>query len=93
MSDEPVFKRSKWGTNRYYYNPRNPVGLALIVVTLLFVGTMMVLMTNRAGPFRPAPAPTPAPWTPAPYDHPRPSLSSSVAPWPPVPSATAPAGP
>ncbi|MFD9081858.1 hypothetical protein ACFQ7B_06555 [Streptomyces erythrochromogenes] len=93
MSDEPVLKRSKWGTNRYYYNPRNPVGLALIVVTLLFVGTMMILMTNRAGPFEPAPAPTHTPWTPAPYEHPRPSLSSSATPWPPVPSATAPAGP
>ena len=28
---EPVFIRSKWGTNRYVYNPNNPVGLSLIV--------------------------------------------------------------
>ncbi|MFE5558376.1 hypothetical protein [Streptomyces sp. NPDC056544] len=70
--DEPVFKRSKWGTNRYYYNP---VGLALIVITLLFVGTMMILMANRAGPFKPAP--DPAPWSPPPYEYSRPSPSSS----------------
>lgn len=38
---EPVFKRSKWGTQRYYYNPRNPIGLTLIIVSLLFAGTMM----------------------------------------------------
>ncbi|KOV18961.1 hypothetical protein ADK90_19060 [Streptomyces sp. XY413] len=62
--DEPVFKRSKWGTNRYYYNPRNPVGLALTVITVLVVGTMLILMANRAGPFEPPPAP--APWNPAP---------------------------
>ncbi|MCX4807709.1 hypothetical protein OG594_39985 [Streptomyces sp. NBC_01214] len=73
--DEPVFKRSKWGTNRYYYNPDNPVGLALIVITLLFVGTMMILMANRAGPFKPAP--DPAPWSPPPYEYSRPSPSSS----------------
>ncbi|HEY9369731.1 hypothetical protein [Streptomyces sp.] len=34
-SDEPVFVRSKWGTSRYVYNHRNPVGLALIVITPL----------------------------------------------------------
>ncbi|MFI6491365.1 hypothetical protein [Streptomyces sp. NPDC050564] len=33
---EPVFVRSKWGTNRYVYNPNNPVGLALIFGSLLF---------------------------------------------------------
>lgn len=33
--DEPVFIRSKWGTNRYVYNPNNPVGLALIALTLV----------------------------------------------------------
>ncbi|WP_327279856.1 MULTISPECIES: hypothetical protein [unclassified Streptomyces] len=75
--DEPVFRRSKWGTNSYYYNPRNPVGLALIVITLLFVGTMMVLMANRAGPFEPSPAPAPVPWSPPPYDYSRPSPWSS----------------
>ncbi|MFF8591342.1 hypothetical protein ACF061_07805 [Streptomyces sp. NPDC015220] len=30
-----VFIRSKWGTNRYVYNPDNPVGVALIVGSLL----------------------------------------------------------
>nr|WSX47636.1 hypothetical protein OG409_00770 [Streptomyces sp. NBC_00974] len=58
---EPVFKRSKWGTQRYYYNPRNPIGLTLIIISLLFTGTMMLLMANRAGPFAPEPAPR---WSP-----------------------------
>ncbi|WP_405791668.1 hypothetical protein OG753_36395 [Streptomyces sp. NBC_00029] len=66
--DEPVFKRSKWGTNRYHLNPDNPVGLALIVITLIFVATMMILMTNRAGPF--APEPTPTRWAPTPATSP-----------------------
>ncbi|WP_030771846.1 MULTISPECIES: hypothetical protein [unclassified Streptomyces] len=73
--DEPVFKRSKWGTNRYYYNPRNPIGLALIVITLLFGAIIMILMPNRAGPFKPT-APDPTPWTPR-YDYSWPSPSSS----------------
>jgi hypothetical protein len=34
-NDEPVFTRSKWGTNRYVYNANNPVGLALTVISLL----------------------------------------------------------
>ncbi|WP_031087323.1 hypothetical protein [Streptomyces sp. NRRL WC-3549] len=39
-----VFVRSKWGTNRYVYNPRNPVGRALIAGSLLFAaGSMYVL--------------------------------------------------
>jgi hypothetical protein len=33
---EPVFVRSKWGTNRYVYNANNPVGMALIIGSLLF---------------------------------------------------------
>lgn len=33
--DEPVFVRSKWGTNRYVYNPRNPVGRFLIVASVI----------------------------------------------------------
>ncbi|MER7622188.1 hypothetical protein [Streptomyces sp. NPDC126503] len=33
MSEEPVFVRSRWGTGRYVYNHRSPVGLALIVLT------------------------------------------------------------
>ncbi|MCX4717575.1 hypothetical protein [Streptomyces virginiae] len=56
--DEPIFKRSKWGTNRYHYNPANPIGAALIVITLVFVATMMIMMTNRVGPFAPDPEPT-----------------------------------
>ncbi|MEU0132740.1 hypothetical protein ABZ172_01680 [Streptomyces sp. NPDC006296] len=36
--DEPVFIRSNWGTSRYVYNPRNPIGLALIIGTLVLVG-------------------------------------------------------
>lgn len=76
--DEPVLKRSKWGTNHYYYNPENPVGLALIVITLLFVGTMLILMANRAGPF--AHPPAPKPWNPPAYE---PS-------WPPLPPTGAP---
>ncbi|MGW6397315.1 hypothetical protein [Streptomyces sp. NPDC055134] len=34
--DDRVFVRSTWGTNRYVYNPRNPVGRVLIVGSLLF---------------------------------------------------------
>ncbi|GAA2656620.1 hypothetical protein ACFY7Y_33235 [Streptomyces virginiae] len=76
--DEPVFKRSKWGTNHYYYNPQNPVGLALIVITLLFVGTMLILMANRAGPF--AAPPAPKPWNPPAYEHSWPPLSPTGTP-------------
>ncbi|MEU6888868.1 hypothetical protein ABZ918_27360 [Streptomyces viridosporus] len=32
---EPVFIRSRWGTNRYVYNPHSPVGLALILLPFL----------------------------------------------------------
>lgn len=85
--DEPVFIRSRWGTSRYVYNHRNPVGLALIVLTVLFVGTMMILMTNRAGPFAPSPAPTPR--TPPPFD-PRPAAPAEPAPWPPLPPTGSP---
>ncbi|WP_282695801.1 hypothetical protein [Streptomyces sp. CC208A] len=35
MSGEPVFVRSGWGTGRYVYNHRNPVGRALIVLAPL----------------------------------------------------------
>ncbi|MBN0044191.1 hypothetical protein JS756_08730 [Streptomyces actuosus] len=49
--DEPVFRRSRWGTNRYEYNPDNPVGCTLIVLTVVFVAVMMLLMVNHAGPF------------------------------------------
>ncbi|KQX56925.1 MULTISPECIES: hypothetical protein [unclassified Streptomyces] len=74
--DEPVFKKSKWGTNRYSLNPRNPVGLGLIIATSVFAILMVVLMENRAGPFEPSPAPT---WSPHAYTdglwHPTPSPS------------------
>ncbi|WNI23712.1 hypothetical protein [Streptomyces sp. ITFR-16] len=36
MDDDRVFIRSRWGTNRYVYNPNNPIGRALIVGSLLF---------------------------------------------------------
>ncbi|MER5613092.1 hypothetical protein [Streptomyces sp. NPDC002215] len=57
--DEPVFKKSRLGTNRYEYNPRNPIGLALIVISVLLVGGMLLLMQLRAGPFAYPSAPTP----------------------------------
>ncbi|MFE9045566.1 hypothetical protein ACFYOG_32270 [Streptomyces sp. NPDC007818] len=42
--DEPVFVRSRWGTSRYVYNHRNPVGLALILLTsLLAIGMLFGL--------------------------------------------------
>lgn len=84
MSDhEPVFKRSKWGANRYYYNPRNPVGLTLIVLSLLFAGTMLILMANRAGPFAPPKSPPKStPWPQQSYDHSWPPFSAP----PPSPS-------
>ncbi|MFJ8543031.1 hypothetical protein ACIRFH_13635 [Streptomyces sp. NPDC093586] len=59
--DEPVFKRSRWGTSRYTYNPRNPVGFALIVVSLLLAGAMMLLMHLHAGPFASPEESTPTP--------------------------------
>ncbi|MEU9193308.1 hypothetical protein [Streptomyces hundungensis] len=62
---EPVFKRSKWGTNRYAYNAHNPVGLALIVISLALVVVMLVMMGNRVGPFAPpAHEPSSVPSTP-----------------------------
>ncbi|MCM2417750.1 hypothetical protein [Streptomyces sp. RKAG293] len=86
--DEPVFKRSNWGTSRYYYNPRNPLGLALIVITLLVAATMLILMANRAGPFKLPPAQ--APWSPPPYDYSWPPPSAAPTPWPPVSPITDP---
>ncbi|MET9883277.1 hypothetical protein ABZZ20_08975 [Streptomyces sp. NPDC006430] len=85
--DEPVFKRSKWGTNRYYYNPNNPIGLALIVIALVFTATMMTLMANRAGPFKTEPA-TPS-WSPPPHTYSWPPPSSTPTPWPTPPAAPA----
>ncbi|MFJ4687779.1 hypothetical protein [Streptomyces sp. NPDC088789] len=53
--DEPVFKKSPWGTARYVYNPRHPVGLALIVMSVVVGGIVLLLMQLRAGPFAPPP--------------------------------------
>ncbi|WP_405419319.1 hypothetical protein [Streptomyces erythrochromogenes] len=42
MTEEPVFVRSNWGTSRYVYNHRNPVGLTLIVITpFIAIGAMI----------------------------------------------------
>ncbi|WP_282695949.1 hypothetical protein [Streptomyces sp. CC208A] len=59
--DEPVFRKSPWGTSRYTYNPRNPVGLGLIIAGSAFAIVMMVMMQNRTGPFAP---PSEKPWNP-----------------------------
>ncbi|MGW5093851.1 hypothetical protein ACWEQ1_12445 [Streptomyces nodosus] len=82
---EPVFKRSEWGTNRYVYNHRNPVGRALIVLSLGFAALVLLLMHNHAGPFAPTPHPTEtwsrppdmSPWIP-PLDAPSPEPSTEL---------------
>lgn len=46
---EPVFVRSAWGTNRYVYNPNDPVGRALIVGSVLFaIGGIYSLYASTA---------------------------------------------
>ncbi|MEU0371034.1 hypothetical protein ABZ070_12370 [Streptomyces sp. NPDC006283] len=45
---EPVFVRSKWGTSRYVYNANNPVGMALIVGSLLFAAASMYLLHDES---------------------------------------------
>jgi hypothetical protein len=45
---EPVFVRSKWGTSRYVYNPNNPVGMALIIGSLLFAGGGMYALHDSS---------------------------------------------
>ena len=50
---EPVFKKSNWGTSRYVYNPNNPVGVVLIILSVVFALVMMFLMKERMGPFEP----------------------------------------
>jgi uncharacterized membrane protein len=42
--DEPVFRKSRYGTNRYEYNPANPVGRVLIVVTIIGVIVGLAVM-------------------------------------------------
>ncbi|PZT69216.1 hypothetical protein DN402_19385 [Streptomyces sp. SW4] len=44
---EPVFIKSKWGTARYVYNPRNPVGLALIFLSLALTAGMLLWMHDE----------------------------------------------
>lgn len=68
--DEPVFKRSKWGTNRYEYNPANPVGAVLIGLTVILGAVFVYLVGNHIGPFAlpsdsrdRTPAPTESHWT------------------------------
>ncbi|MGA4538460.1 hypothetical protein ACPA54_00530 [Uniformispora flossi] len=46
--DEPVFKKQKWGNPRYVYNPRNPVGMFLIVVSLVVVVVGLVSLSNKS---------------------------------------------
>ncbi|MGN9793037.1 hypothetical protein ACTMTU_18320 [Streptomyces sp. OZ13] len=52
MSDdhdaEPVFVRSKWGTSRYVYNANNPVGMALIIASLLFAAGGMYALHDSS---------------------------------------------
>ncbi|MFI2431089.1 hypothetical protein [Streptomyces sp. NPDC018693] len=60
-SDEPVFRRSRWGTSNYQYNPRHPVGCALTVITVIVGGVVFLLLYNRAGPYAPPAEPTPVP--------------------------------
>ncbi|MGW4160294.1 hypothetical protein [Streptomyces sp. NPDC004788] len=55
---EPVFKKSRWGTNRYTYNPDNPIGLALIIGSVLFAVLMLGTMEHRGKPSEPGPTPS-----------------------------------
>lgn len=88
--NEPVFKRSKWGTSRYVYNAENPLGMALIVLSVIVTATVLVMMQTRSGPFatddRPAPAPDPSVYVPDAYlpdmDTPADPTASSDVPTP-----------
>ncbi|CAM5406413.1 hypothetical protein [Streptomyces badius] len=46
--DEPIFIRSNWGTSRYVYNPRNPVGMGLIIGSLLFAAVFLYSLHSRS---------------------------------------------
>ncbi|NUP31433.1 MAG: hypothetical protein HOU01_06910 [Streptomycetaceae bacterium] len=46
--DEPVFKKQKWGNPRYAYNPRNPVGMFLIIVSLVVAVVVLVPLSNKS---------------------------------------------
>ncbi|WTW98955.1 hypothetical protein OG216_38950 [Streptomycetaceae bacterium NBC_01309] len=60
---EPVFKRSKWGTNRYVYNADNRLGLALIVLSSVVGLVAMLMLATKSGPYaiddEPATRPSP----------------------------------
>ncbi|MFE0763471.1 hypothetical protein [Streptomyces smyrnaeus] len=53
---EPVFLRSRWETNRYVYNPHNPIGCALIVISLLFAIGAMYGLSRSHSPDVPGPS-------------------------------------
>ncbi|MEU0933696.1 hypothetical protein [Embleya sp. NPDC005971] len=85
---EPVFKRNRWGPSPYVFNVRNPIGLALTVVTVVFVVVMLVLMNRRIGPFAPPASPdrtSPDGWEWSPTGPPTPWI-------PPTPTTKAPTG-
>ncbi|MGK5732406.1 hypothetical protein [Streptomyces sp. URMC 124] len=46
--DQPVFTRQRYGT-RWVYHHRNPMGLALIVLTPIIAIGALLLMTRGAG--------------------------------------------
>lgn len=51
---EPIFKKSKWGTSWYVYNVRNPVGLALTILSIVFVLVLALLTGTDKDPFAPS---------------------------------------
>lgn len=48
--DEPIFKKQRWGNPRYTYNPRNPVGMFLIVFSLVVGVVMLVSLSHKSPP-------------------------------------------
>ncbi|GGX85584.1 hypothetical protein [Streptomyces hiroshimensis] len=46
--DQPLFIRQRYGS-RWVYNHRNPMGLALIVITPIIAIGALLLMTRGAG--------------------------------------------
>jgi uncharacterized membrane protein len=45
--DEPVFCKSRFGTNRYEYNSANPVGRVLIAVTAIGVVVALIVLRSH----------------------------------------------
>ncbi|WP_433475971.1 hypothetical protein ACQPZP_02395 [Spirillospora sp. CA-142024] len=45
--DEPIFVRSRWGTNHYVFNWRNPIGRFLIVATLIAAAAALVWLYSN----------------------------------------------